>query len=148
MIAKRRRTGYAEPALRGALSGALAGAAMLVAEHIGEATDLARGPTVGRRWASRLGQGRRPRRRVAVGWATHIAYSALLGAAYGVVRSHGQLSRPAQGLVASALAYAAWLPNRTPAPKRGPRVKKLAAQRSPMLYSGALMSGFETLAKR
>ncbi len=143
--------GASQAALRGALSGALAGAAMLVAERIGEATDLARGPNVGRRWASRLGQKRRPvrsTRATAVGWATHIAYSALLGAAYGVVRSRGQLSRPAQGLVASALAYAAWLPNRTPAPKRGPRVKKLAAQRSPTLYAGALMSGFEAISKR
>ena len=148
MAMKRKRMGASEAVLRGALSGALAGAAMLLAEHIGQATDLARGPNVGRRWASRLGQGRRARRRVAVGWATHIAYSALIGAAYGVVRSRGQLSRPAQGLVASALAYAAWLPNRTTAPKRGPRVKKLAAQRSPMIYSGALISGFETLAKR
>jgi PrsW family intramembrane metalloprotease len=147
-MVRRNRMGAPEAALRGALSGALAGAAMLVAEQIGEATDLARGPNVGRRWASRFGQARRPRRRIVVGWATHIAYSALLGAAYGVVRSRGQLSRPAQGLVASAIAYAAWLPNRTPAPKRGPRVKRLAAQRSPMLYSGALMSGFETLAKR
>lgn len=136
-----------EAALRGALSGALAGAAMLVAERIGEATELARGPTVGRRWASRLGQGR-SRRGVAAGWATHIAYSALLGAAYGVVKNRNQLSRPAQQLLGSALAYAAWLPNRSPAPKRGARVKKLAAQRSPTLFSGALMSGFEAVSKR
>jgi hypothetical protein len=140
--------GASEAALRGALSGALAGAAMLVAEHIGEATDLARGPNVGRRWASRLGQGRRAKRGVVVGWAAHLAYSALLGAAYGVVRNRGELSRPAEGLVASALAYAAWLPNRTAVPKRGPRLKKLAAQQSPTLYSGALMSGFEAISKR
>jgi len=146
-MVKRKRMGAPEAALRGAVSGALAGAAMLVAEHIGEATDLARGPTVGRRWATRLGQGR-SRRSTAVGWATHIAYSALLGAAYGVIRNRGELSRPAEGLVASALAYAAWLPNRTPAPKRGRRLKKLAAQQSPMLYSGALMSGFEAVSKR
>jgi hypothetical protein len=148
MARKRNRTGAAEAALRGALSGALAGAAMLVAEHIGEATDLARGPTIGRRWASRLGQARRSKRGVAIGWATHLAYSALLGAAYGVVRNRGELSRPADGLVASALAYAAWLPNRTPVPKRGPRLKRLAAQQSPTLYSGALMSGFEAISKR
>ncbi len=139
--------GAPEAALRGAVSGVLAGAAMLVAEHIGEATDLARGPTVGRRWATRLGQGR-SKRSVAVGWATHIAYSALLGAAYGVVKNRNQLSRPAQQLLGSALAYAAWLPNRTRAPKRGARVKKLAAQRSPTLFSGALMSGFEAVSKR
>ena len=139
--------GAPEAALRGALSGALAGAAMLVAEQIGEAADLARGPTVGRRWASRLGHGRSGRA-VALGWATHIAYSALLGAAYGVVRNRNQLSRPAQQLLGSALAYAAWLPNRSPVPKRGTRVKKLAAQRSPTLFSGALMSGFEAVSKR
>jgi hypothetical protein len=147
-MVKRKRMSAPEAALRGALSGALAGAAMLVAEHIGEATDLARGPTVGQRWASRLGQNRRSRRGTVVGWATHLAYSALLGAAYGVVRNRGQLSRPAEGLVASALAYAAWLPNRTPAPKRARRLKKLAAQQSPILYSGALMSGFEAVSKR
>lgn len=133
--------------MRGALSGALAGAAMLIAEQIGEATDLARGPTIGRRWASRMGQGR-SRRAIAAGWATHIAYSALLGAAYGVVRNRNQLSRPAQQLLGGALAYAAWLPNRTPIPRRGARVKKLAAQRSPTLFSGALMSGFEAASKR
>lgn len=145
---RRKRMRAPEAALRGAISGALAGAAMLVAERIGEATDLARGPDVGQRWASRLGQGRRSKRGIAVGWATHIAYSALLGAAYGAVRNRGQLSRPAEGLVASALAYAAWLPNRTPAPKRGPRLRKLAAQQSPMLYSGAVMSGFEAISQR
>jgi hypothetical protein len=136
-----------EAAVRGALSGALAGAAMLVAERIGEATELARGPTVGRRWASRLGQGRSTRA-AAVGWATHIAYSALLGAAYGVVRNRSQMSRPAQQLMQSALAYAAWLPNRSPLPRRGPRVKKLAAQRSPVLFSSALASGFAAVSKR
>lgn len=140
--------GAPEAALRGALSGALAGAAMLVAERIGEATDLARGPNAGQRWASRLGQGRRSTRGAAIGWAAHITYSALLGAAYGVVRSRGQLSRPAQGVAASALAYAAWLPNRTRAPKRGRRVKRLAAQRSPALYAGALTGAFKTLAAR
>ena len=144
---KRKRMGAPEAALRGALSGALAGAAMLVAEQIGEATDIARGPTAGRRWASRFGQGR-SRQALAVGWATHIAYSALLGAAYGVVKNRNQLSRPAQQLLGSALAYAAWLPNRTQAPKRGARIRKLAAQRSPTLFSGALMSGFEAVSKR
>ena len=148
MAMKRKRMGAPEAALRGAISGALAGAAMLVAEHIGEATNLARGPTVGRRWATRLGQEGRSKRGVAIGWATHLAYSALLGAASGVVRTRGELSRPAEGLVASALAYAAWLPNRTQVPKRGPRLKKLAAQQSPTLYSGALMSGFEAISKR
>ncbi len=148
MRTRQKRMGATEAGLRGALSGALAGAAMLVAEHIGEATNLAPGPTASRRWASRLGQERRSRRGVAVGWATHIAYSALLGAAYGIVKSRGPLSRPTEGLVASALEYAAWLPNRTPVPKRGPRLKKLAAQRSPTLYSGALMSGFEAISKR
>jgi hypothetical protein len=83
-----------------------------------------------------------------LGWATHIAYSALLGAAYGVIKSRGELSKPAEGLVASALAYAAWMPNRTKPVKRGPRLKKFVSQQSPMLYSGALISGFETLAKR
>jgi hypothetical protein len=121
---------------------------MLVAEQIGEATDLARSPTAGRRWASRLGQRRRSPRATAAGWATHIAYSALLGAAYGLVRSRTRLSRPAEGLISSALAYAAWLPNRTPAPKRGRRLKKLAAQRSPTLYASALTSGFDAIAKR
>ena len=145
---KRKRMSAAEAALRGAISGTLAGAAMLVAEHIGAATNLSRGPTADRRWASRFGQSRKRRRRVVVGWATHLAYSAALGAAYGVVRNRGNLSRPAEGLVASALAYAAWLPNRMPAPKRGPRLKKLAAQQSPTLYSGALMSGFEAIARR
>jgi hypothetical protein len=144
---KRKRMSAPEAAVRGALSGALAGAAMLVAEHIGEAADLARGPTVGRRWASRLGQGR-SKRAAAVGWVTHIAYSALLGAAYGMIRNRSKLSRPAQQLVQSALAYAAWLPNRTPVPKRGPRLKKLAAQRSPNLFSGALMGGFDAASKR
>jgi hypothetical protein len=145
---RRNRLSAPQAALRGALSGALAGAAMLVAEQIGEATDLARSPTVGRRWASRLGQKRRSARSTAAGWATHIAYSALLGAAYGLVRSRIRLSRPAQGLISSALAYAAWLPNRTPAPKRGPRLKKLVAQRSPTLYASALTSGFEAISKR
>ena len=138
--------GAPEAALRGALSGVLAGTAMLVAEQIGEATDLARGPTVARRWATRLGKGR-SKRAVVVGWATHIGYSALLGAAYGVVKNRNQLSRPAQQLISSALAYAAWLPNRSRVPKRGPRVKKLAAQRSPTLFSGALMSGFEAVSR-
>jgi hypothetical protein len=146
-MVRRKRMGAPEAALRGALSGILAGAAMLVAEHIGEATDLTRGPTVGRRWASRLGQGR-SKRASAIGWATHLGYSALLGAAYGVIRNRSQLSRPAQQLVGSALAYAAWLPNRSPVPKRGARVKKLAAQRSPTLFSGALMGGFEAVSKR
>jgi len=146
-MVKRKRMSAPEAALRGALSGVLAGAAMLVAEHIGEATDLSRGPTAGRKWASRLGQGR-SKRAAAVGWATHIAYSALLGAAYGVIRNRSQLSRPAQHLAQSALAYVAWLPNRTPAPKRGPRLKKLAAQRSPTLFSSALMGGFEAVSKR
>ena len=83
------------------------------------------------------------------GWATHLAYSAVLGAAYGVVRNRGKLSRPAEGLVASALAYAAWLPNRTAGAQARPRdSKKLAAQQSPTLYSGALMSGFEAIARR
>ena len=136
-----------EAALRGALSGALAGAAMLVAERIGEATDLSRTPTIGRRWAAHLGGGRSTRA-VALGWATHIAYSALLGAAYGLVKSRGELSRPAESLLASALAYAAWIPNRSRAPKHGPRVTKLTAQRSPVLYSSALASGFRALAKR
>ena len=145
---KRKRMSAAEAALRGAISGTLAGAAMLVAEHIGEATNLSGGPTADRRWATRFGQGRKRRRRVVVGWATHLAYSAALGAAYGMVRNRGNLSRPAEGLVASALAYAAWLPNRTSVPKRGPRLKKLAAQQSPALYSGALMSGFEAIARR
>jgi hypothetical protein len=144
---KRKRMGAPEAALRGAVSGVLAGAAMLVVEQIGEVTDLSRGPTSGRRWASRLGQGR-SRRAVALGWATHIGYSALLGAAYGVVRNRRQLSRPAQQLIGSALAYAAWLPNRTTAPKRGPRVKKLAAQRSPTLFSSLLSSGFEAASRR
>ena len=140
--------GAPEAAVRGAISGALAGVAMLVAERIGQAADLARGPDVGRRWASRLGHRHRSKRGIAIGWATHIAYSALLGAAYGVVRNRGQLSRPAEGLVASALAYAAWVPNRTPVPKRGKRLQNLAAQQSPVLYSGALMSGFEAISKR
>jgi hypothetical protein len=146
-MARQKRMSVPEAALRGALSGALAGAAMLVAERIGEATDLARGPTVGRRWASRLGQNRSTRA-TAVGWATHIAYSALLGAAYGLVRSRSQMSRPAQQLVQSALAYAAWLPNRSPAPWRGARLKKLAAQRSPTLFSTALAGGFEAASRR
>jgi hypothetical protein len=147
-MVKRKRMGAAEAALRGAISGTLAGAAMLVAEHIGEATNLSRGPTTDRRWASRFGQGRKRRRRVVVGWATQLAYSAVLGAAYGVVRNRGKLSRPAEGLVASALAYAAWLPNRKSAPTRGPRLRKLAAQQSPALYSRALVSGFEAIARR
>ena len=148
MKKRRKRIGAPEAALRGAISGVLAGAAMLVVERVGEATDLARGPTVGRRWASRLSSGRRSRRDIALGWVTHIAYSALLGAAYGVVKSRGELSRPAQTLLSSALAYAAWLPNRTAVPKRGPRLRKLAAQRSPTLYSGALTGGFEALSRR
>ena len=146
-MVRRKRMGMPEAALRGAISGALAGTAMLVAERIGEATDLARGPTAGRRWASRLGQGRSTRA-IAVGWATHIAYSALLGAAYGIVRSRSQMSRPAQQLVQSALAYAAWLPNRSPIPRHGARLKKLAAQRSPTLFSTALAGGFDAVAKR
>ena len=140
--------GAPEAALWGAVSGVLAGAAMLVVERVGETTDLARGTTAGKRWASRLSSGRRSRRDIALGWATHITYSALLGAVYGVVKSRGELSRPAQTLLSSALAYAAWLPNRTPVPKRGPRLRKLAAQRSPTLYSGALAGGFEALSKR
>jgi hypothetical protein len=40
------------------------------------------------------------------------------------------------------------MPNRTKPVKRGPRLKKFVSQQSPMLYSGALISGFETLAKR
>ena len=136
-----------QAALRGAVSGALAGAAMLVAERIGQATDVYGSTPTGQRWAKHLGRGR-SRRAVATGWATHIAYSALLGAAYGLVKSRGQLSRPAESLLASALAYAAWLPNRSRLPKRGRRVKKLTAQRSPVLYSSALSSGFQALARR
>ena len=145
---RRKQMGAAEAALRGAISGTLAGAAMLVAEHIGEATNLSRGPTTDRRWASRYGQRRKRRRRVVVGWASQLAYSAVRGAAWGVGRTRGKLSRPAEGLVASALAYAAWLPNRTSAPKRGSRLRKLAAQQSPVLYSRALVSGFEAIARR
>lgn len=136
-----------QAALRGAVSGALAGAAMLVAERIGQATDVYGSMPTGRRWAKHLGRGR-SRRAVATGWATHIAYSALLGAAYGLVKSRGQLSRPAESLLASALAYAAWLPNRSRLPKRGSRVKKLTAQRSPVVYAGALAGGFQALARR
>ena len=146
-MAKRRPLGAGQAALRGAVSGALAGAAMLVAERIGQATDLYGSTPTGRRWAKHLGRGR-SRRAIAAGWATHIAYSALLGAAYGLVKSRGELSRPAESLLASALAYAAWLPNRSRLPKRGPRVKKLTAQRSPILYSSALSGGFQALARR
>ena len=146
-MAKRRSLGAGQAALRGAVSGALAGAAMLVAERIGEATDVYGSAPTGRRWAKHLGRGR-SRRAVATGWATHIAYSALLGAAYGLVKSRGELSRPAESLLASALAYAAWLPNRSRLPKRGTRLKKLTAQRSPVLYSSALSSGFQALAGR
>jgi hypothetical protein len=136
-----------ESVLRGAVAGALAGTAMLVAERIGEATDIARGPNTGRRWAKRLGR-RQTAGGKALGWGTHIAYSAVLGAAYGFIKSRGELSKPAEGLIASALAYAAWMPNRTKAVKRGPRLKKFVSQQSPMLYSGALMSGFEAIARR
>lgn len=146
-MARRKSMNAGQAALRGAVSGALAGAAMLVAERIGEATDLYGSTPTGRRWAKHLGRGR-SRRAIAAGWATHIAYSALLGAAYGVVKSRGELSRPAESLLASALAYAAWLPNRSRLTKRGPRVKKLTAQRSPILYSSALSGGFHALARR
>ena len=146
-MAKRRTLGAGQAAIRGAVSGALAGAAMLVAERIGQATDIYGSTPTGRRWAKHFG-GARSRRAIAAGWATHIAYSALLGAAYGLVKSRGELSRPAESLLASALAYAAWLPIRSRLPKRGARVKKLTAQRSPVVYAGALAGGFRALARR
>ena len=115
-----------EAALRGAIAGALGGAAMLAAEALATRRVVSRdgvapdewgrvATAIGRRAGTRL----TGRPKVAASVGLHIAYSALVGAVYGVARSRGELSGPAQSLLRSGLLYAGFRAERGFMPRRG-----------------------------
>lgn len=126
MAKTHRQLTVGEAALKGALAGALGGAAMLAAEALASRRLLSRdgsapdewgrvAAAVGRRTGTRV----RGRPRAAAGVGLHLAYSALVGALYGIARTRGDLSGPAQSLLRSGLEYAGFRAERGFIPRRG-----------------------------
>ena len=126
MATDEKQLSVGEAALRGALAGALGGAAMLAAEALASRRLISRegsapdewgrvAAAVGRRAGARV----RGRSKTAASIGLHLAYSALVGAVYGVARSRGELSVPAQSLLKSGLLYAGFRAERGFLPRRG-----------------------------
>ena len=115
-----------EAALKGALAGVAGGAAMMLARPLEAKGLLPASERSGPEW-ERIVRSEARRRRIhltelqitLLGSAVHLSYSALIGAAYGVVRSRTRVPDAAQGLVTSALVYAANFPAVGLVPRRG-----------------------------
>lgn len=132
-----------EAALRGAASGLVGGAALLLAarlEHAGILTNFeGRGP----RWGKRIrAAGRKTGLRLSSREVTlaeiggYLAYSAFLGALFGVARRRLPLTTAARALLESGFVYAASVPIRGAVPqggrKRSPASRSLRKPRLPV----------------
>ena len=149
-------------ALRGAVAGALGGAVMLAAERLADYRVFSRHGSAGDAMgavaalaARKRGKRLSRRQRNIASVAMHLAYSAAVGALYGVARS-SELSRPAVGLLDSGLVYAASLAARDVTSGRG-RKRLRAGKRSRMgvipmsahsLFGMATAEAFDLLSQR
>jgi hypothetical protein len=111
-----RRT-IGQAALTGALAGLAGGVAVMLARRLADRGVLTSGGAADADWedvvataARRRGLHLSPAQRTALGAAVHLAYSALLGALYGVGKGGVQLPAAAQGFLSDGLAYGAYLP--------------------------------------
>jgi hypothetical protein len=115
-----------EAALKGALAGVAGGAAMTLVRPLQARGLLPASERSGPEW-EKIVRSEARRRRIhltklqsaLLGGAVHLSYSALIGATYGVVRSRARIPDAAQGLVTSALVYAANYPAWGLMPRRG-----------------------------
>ena len=119
-----------EAAVRGAASGLIGGAAVLIAKKLEDEGILAPRDSRGPRWDKRIRAAARGRgislshRGVTLtALGGYLAYSALLGAIYGVARSRLPLTAPAESLLESGFIYAASVPISGATPQRKPRRK-------------------------
>jgi hypothetical protein len=119
MATRKKRPGLGEALVKGALAGLLGGTAMLVAEKLAERRVLSRAGSAHRQWerlAAAVAGGRvrslSGRRRAFAGVGMQMAYSALLGALYGVTQGRASLSLPLQRFLQDGLMYAAFLSSR------------------------------------
>jgi hypothetical protein len=118
--------GLGRAAGTGAVAGLAGGLAMMVARKL-EAKGLLGHDDSGEPEWDRLVRAEARRRNVRlsqarvsrIATAVHLAYSAALGAAYGVVRSRARLPAAMQGTLMSALVYFATFPSWGLMPRRG-----------------------------
>ena len=131
---RRRERKLLQSALRGGAAGLIGGVAIAVVERellsriSGGVRDRSGGDDVAAGGLSRLGLDVSDRGRIVTGVASQILYSALLGAAYAVLREETRGSRSGRILVEGALTYAASLvfPDR---PRPAMRGRRLALHR-------------------
>ena len=127
MPKRRTRPAVAEALVKGALAGVVGGAAMLVAETLADRRLLSRSGSARQEWrrlagnvASRRLRAASRRQKQLAGVGMHLAYSAFLGAIYGVAKGRTNLSGPLQLFLRDGLMYAAYLSTRGFAPRRRP----------------------------
>jgi hypothetical protein len=115
-----------EAALKGALAGVAGGAAMMLVRPFQAKGLLPASERTEPEWQKVVRSEARRRRihltkmqSALLGSAVHLSYSALIGAAYGVMRSRAPIPDAAQGLVTSGLVYAANFPAWGLMPRRG-----------------------------
>jgi hypothetical protein len=132
-----------EAAMRGAASGLIGGAALLVASELEKRGLITPRESRGPRWDHRIrgvarkGGMRLSRRGVtAAEVGGYLAYSALLGALFGVARSRLPLTGAARSFLESGFVYAASVPisGAVPHPgrKRKPSARSMRRPRLPM----------------
>src|SRR5687767_722557 len=166
MKSKRRsEVSMGEAALKGALAGAVAGAAVLIGrrlQHSGilEPTEFRddRWERYVRRAARRMGFDLSPRASDIASITTYLAYSAAVGAAFGVARVRLPLSVSATALLESGLVFAASLPLTGVIAEKDSRVRKRRKKRSlrrpeiPLaagtIFGTAASSLFDAVARR
>jgi hypothetical protein len=143
MTRKARNSSVLEAALRGAASGLVGGAALLVAAKLEEQGILAHRGARGPRWNQRLrGVTRKSGVRLSERAVTvaeiggYLAYSALLGALFGIARRRLPLTTAARSLLESGFVYAASVPITGAVPqtgrKRKPSSRSLRRPRLPV----------------
>jgi hypothetical protein len=151
-----------EAALKGALAGVAGGAAMMLVRRLEERGLLSASERSGPEWATFLRREARHRgirltktQSALLGSSLQLSYSALIGAAYGVVRSRTRIPRAAQGLVTGALVHAANLPawgliverGITPRPLRQRRRKALIPISTHAVFGVTTVATFKVLAR-
>lgn len=137
MRRRRSEVPIGEAVLKGALAGAVAGTAVLVARRLQHGGILEppehrddRWERFVRRTARRMGLDLSARATSAAGALTYIGYSAAIGAAFGVARVRLPLSVSASALLESGLVFAASLPLSGLVAEKEKRLKRRRRKRS------------------